>query len=390
MSENEEKQTKNDWEEKKFIEEEETLETILSDCGEGWTVSIYRTLPSWSKGFMEKLEILPDQPIDMTYLLENWGGQTLRLVIKDPKGKIRRKKDVDIADYPKKFGVRLYSPNEEESERRRLSPPTQDNTLLIELIKQMGSQNSQPQQQDSSVLVALINQMGSNNTQNSDTTLLTEVMRQKESTNDHLFEFMKNQMNNNSNKDFKNVVNQMKDMQEFLGNGDNNSNDMAAMGNIVEKFMGVQMDKEKYKIQQQIKSKNHQTEAHLPELPERTGQLQPEQPQQSQQPQQQPQQQTLKQFLDKIPDLELAVYAKERLDKMDEPIRHQVLEEMMGEGFEYADDEDEVTEGETIDENTCDNDNEPINFTDAEKPGQQIERNDVSRTNNTGPTEIYT
>ncbi len=374
-----ENETKSKFEQKQYEEEEKTLEQILGGIGLGWKMSIIRVQPGFASGWLETIPILPDKPIDMDYLGENHGGKTLRLQIKNPQGRIKRQMDVDIADHPKKWGKRILHPDELEEQKRMYAPPQQDNSLLIELIKQ----TSQPQ--DNSVLIELIKQLNNNNnTQTPDNTLVTELMKQKESSNNHFIEFMQSQIKNgngneNDMKNFMKMATQMKDVNTLFGN-DNNSDDtnMAAMGNMVDKYMSLQLEKEKLKLQKQTQSPNHQPETQVPELPERTGQLQ-------QQTQQQTQQQQPQQSLANISDLELINYAKTRLDSMDEPTKHQILEQLMGESFEYADEDDE-TEDETEDENTCGDGDQPINFTDAIQPGQQIDSDDASCTDDTGPT----
>lgn len=90
--------------EKKWEQAEQILATVRS----GWSLYIFRSKPSWCSGYLERIELGDEEPIDMDYLIEEWGGQVLQLKLADEGGKFRGNATVKLMSYPVRFhGARL-------------------------------------------------------------------------------------------------------------------------------------------------------------------------------------------------------------------------------------------------------------------------------------------
>lgn len=90
--------------EKKWEQAEQILATVRS----GWSLYIFRSKPSWCSGYLERIELGDEEPIDMDYLIEEWGGQVLQLKLADEQGKFRGNATVKLMSYPVRFhGARL-------------------------------------------------------------------------------------------------------------------------------------------------------------------------------------------------------------------------------------------------------------------------------------------
>lgn len=93
---------------KKDDEKWERAEKILSTVRSGWSLSIYRTKPSWCASFLEKIDLDDDEPVDMEYLIQEWGGQILVVRLHDEQGKYRGAATVKLMAYPvRHHGKRL-------------------------------------------------------------------------------------------------------------------------------------------------------------------------------------------------------------------------------------------------------------------------------------------
>lgn len=93
---------------KKDDEKWEKAERILSTVRSGWSLTIYRTKPSWCASFLERLELDGDEPVDMEYLIHEWGGQVLTVRLHDEQGKYRGNAVIKLMAYPvRHHGKRL-------------------------------------------------------------------------------------------------------------------------------------------------------------------------------------------------------------------------------------------------------------------------------------------
>lgn len=96
----------------RFDEKFRNIERILGDLQSGWTVSIARVRPSWCSGYLERIELLDDEPIDLDYLVNTWGGEVLRLRVCDETGTWRGGADVALRTYPpRRHGKPIKAPD---------------------------------------------------------------------------------------------------------------------------------------------------------------------------------------------------------------------------------------------------------------------------------------
>lgn len=93
-------------EEQKKDDEQTVLsfEEMFDAFDDGWTLSIYRETPKELSGFLEEIALEPgENPIDLQYLINNWGGKQLRLMLRDAKGVFRRRMLVQLKSFPPKL-----------------------------------------------------------------------------------------------------------------------------------------------------------------------------------------------------------------------------------------------------------------------------------------------
>lgn len=91
------------------------LELMMSELSPGYRLSVYRTRPSWARSWLETIELSEDEPIDLNYLVNEWGGEVLKLRILDERGKFVRGCDVPLMSYPPRVhGQTLRKPNTPE------------------------------------------------------------------------------------------------------------------------------------------------------------------------------------------------------------------------------------------------------------------------------------
>jgi hypothetical protein len=118
---------------KKDDEKWERAEKILSTVRSGWSLSIYRTKPSWCSSFLEKIDLDDDEPVDMEYLIQEWGGQILVVRLHDEQGKYRGAATVKLMAYPvRHHGKRLrrsdlLDDDFEQYKENQTTPPTPQN-----------------------------------------------------------------------------------------------------------------------------------------------------------------------------------------------------------------------------------------------------------------------
>ena len=90
--------------------ETKTDETLMDDRFErltkalrpGYSVAIHRIRPSWCAGFLERVEISDEDSIDLTYIVDTWGGASFNLRVCDEHGIYRGGAAINCASYPPK------------------------------------------------------------------------------------------------------------------------------------------------------------------------------------------------------------------------------------------------------------------------------------------------
>ena len=135
------------------LQDANTIEQLLSMVGVGWSISLNRIRPSWCKGWLETLDISPDEPLDMDYIADTWGGESIKLRLLNDHGKFKGGKIIHIAREPLDHGRPLEHPADkrarlerenrareyrEESIRLNAAQPKQDNsvfTMMIDVLK---------------------------------------------------------------------------------------------------------------------------------------------------------------------------------------------------------------------------------------------------------------
>lgn len=135
------------------LQDENTIEQMLSSVGVGWSISLNRTQPSWCRGWLETIEVSPGESLDMNYIADTWGGESIRLRLLDDHGKFKASKIIHIAREPKRHGRELEHPDDkrsrldrenrareyrEESARLNATKPEQDTsvfTMMIDVLK---------------------------------------------------------------------------------------------------------------------------------------------------------------------------------------------------------------------------------------------------------------
>lgn len=123
----------------------EKVEKILSDVSTGWKVQIQRIEPSWCKGILETIDVDDGNPVDIDYLVRTWGGEKLRLRVKDPNGIYRGGADVPLYSYePLHFGRPKKHPAAIDETSSTPPNPLADIDSLLGIIERLkGSQQNQ-------------------------------------------------------------------------------------------------------------------------------------------------------------------------------------------------------------------------------------------------------
>ena len=111
-----------------------SFEEMFDSYGDGWTLSIYRESPKDLSGFLEEIELEPgENPINLQYLINQWGGKVLRLMLRDNKGIFRRRMLCQLKSFPPLVNGKPINQTEE-------TPKKDPKTELVEylaLVKQL-------------------------------------------------------------------------------------------------------------------------------------------------------------------------------------------------------------------------------------------------------------
>lgn len=100
--------TENTEPEKKDENYVSSFEEMFDSYGEGWTLSVYRESPKDLSGFLEEIELEPgENPVNLQYLIQNWGGKVLRLMLRDNKGVFRRRMLIQLKSFPPRVNGKL-------------------------------------------------------------------------------------------------------------------------------------------------------------------------------------------------------------------------------------------------------------------------------------------
>lgn len=101
------------------LKEERDYDGIFNALAPDWSVQIERLRPTWCDGWCETVSHDPEEPIDLDYIRDQWGGQRFKLRIKDEVGRYVTAIYVKIDGDPKRWGKRVPHPEEVEHDRKR-------------------------------------------------------------------------------------------------------------------------------------------------------------------------------------------------------------------------------------------------------------------------------
>jgi len=97
------------------------LQAQLSQAAEGWSIEVRRVEPYWCAGLLCTIPIIdPDRPVDFDGLVKQWGGQTLRLKLKNQKGQYKGGGTLVARSWPPKVNGKVIT------EQDILHPPGVD------------------------------------------------------------------------------------------------------------------------------------------------------------------------------------------------------------------------------------------------------------------------
>jgi hypothetical protein len=85
-----------------------SFEQLFDQVGGGYALLIYRESPRDLRGFLEEIPLnVGDEVIDLGYLQKKWGGEVLKVLLRNPQGKFCRRMLIELRSYPP---LRDYEP----------------------------------------------------------------------------------------------------------------------------------------------------------------------------------------------------------------------------------------------------------------------------------------
>lgn len=118
----------------------ESFDTFLKEAGEGWTLVVIREEPKNLMGFLEEISIHDSEnPIDLKYLAETWGGDVLRISLRGPDGKFHRRLLLQMRSYPPRVHGKPIYAGHPQAEPKQIDP--------LDIIKLSRELTPQPQPQ---------------------------------------------------------------------------------------------------------------------------------------------------------------------------------------------------------------------------------------------------
>jgi hypothetical protein len=134
------------------LRNEQNFTAMFRALQPGWSLQIKRLRPTWCEGWCDTVEFDPEEPIDLEYIRDNWGGSRFKLQVFDELHQYKASWRVSIDAPPRRNGRLLEDPETAERRRRKeerdlerdrllITPPAQssmDSTLgnmMTELIK---------------------------------------------------------------------------------------------------------------------------------------------------------------------------------------------------------------------------------------------------------------
>ena len=134
------------------------IQDFFDDLEPGKSLSVFRIQPPWCSGFLERINVIEDQPIDVEYLVKRWGGFILRLKRVGSRGKTQGKfvkgsVDLVLKSYPPKVKGVLITEEELEGLPKKGAPGLRisdihEKTLNEQILEQL-REAAQPQESSS-------------------------------------------------------------------------------------------------------------------------------------------------------------------------------------------------------------------------------------------------
>lgn len=140
----------------------EKVEKVLGDIPIGWSIAISRREPGWARGHLETISVNEEQPLDLDYLAQTWGGEVLTARVKDDRGQYVKSVDIPMYSYkPKSWGEELLHPNFRHSQRQegkseKIDPFGSVESILSIVERLRGKEEKQAPARDNSLDLGII------------------------------------------------------------------------------------------------------------------------------------------------------------------------------------------------------------------------------------------
>lgn len=117
------------------------IETLLAELTPGMRVQIHRIDPRWCDGILATWEVDAEVPIDVEAIRHEFGGRRLAIKTIGADGKFKHYRQVKFPDPPRENGRRVYSPEEQEERERAQQPQVDPYKSLEGVFDKMVSMN---------------------------------------------------------------------------------------------------------------------------------------------------------------------------------------------------------------------------------------------------------
>jgi len=99
--------------------------------GTGYSAIIWRLAPPWCAGYLESMDVDPQDGIDLGEIVRKWGGQKIMVKIKNDLGRFVKSKTINLKTYaPKRYGKTLNPWEHEFGDEPAGNLPMKPDTML--------------------------------------------------------------------------------------------------------------------------------------------------------------------------------------------------------------------------------------------------------------------
>lgn len=140
-------------------QDQDRLSSLLSSIQSGWKVTILREQPGWCRGHLETIEYYgadDNEPIDVDYLIRQWGGRKLHLKVLNERSKWVGGGSISLFSYPPKVRGQILN----EADMYGMTPGPQ--AMLNPAVPQQPYPTQQPQFDVAKLFEMASNQKGAN------------------------------------------------------------------------------------------------------------------------------------------------------------------------------------------------------------------------------------